>query len=78
MTLQQIIETLLRSRLYRTRVSVENAAGEVTEGLVQELRYDGSRSVAVIADAGVRPHAIPLATIARVQSLRSPRKGAAA
>lgn len=74
MSLQKIIEMLLRSRLYRTGVAVETETGETVEGLVQELRYDGSRSVVVIAakDAARVTARIPLSTITRVNPYRPP------
>lgn len=74
MTLQKIIETLLRSRLYHTGVAIETETGETVEGLVQELRYDGSRSVVVIAAANAARLAarIPLTSITRVQPQNRP------
>ena len=68
MTIQQIIERLLRARLYRTLVSVETDSGETREGLVQEIRYDGSRSFVLVGPAhrGSPGRRIPLARIVSV------------
>ena len=70
MTLQLIIERLLRSRLYRTGVVVELDSGEMSQGFVKDMVYDGSRSIVVVADpktsrSGRR---IELARISRVES----------
>jgi hypothetical protein len=79
LTLQQIIETLLRSRLYRTGVAIETDDGETHEGFVQELRYDGSRSMVLVgAKAGAGGDRIPLAHITRVEPRRPPPKRDAA
>lgn len=77
MSIQQIIERLLRSRLYRTGVSIETDSGQRHEGLVQEVRYDGSRSFVVVED-GLK---IPLSRITRVERVThvpAPRAGAVA
>jgi hypothetical protein len=80
LTLQQIIETLLRSRLYRTGVAIETDDGELHEGFVQELRYDGSRSMVLVGSKapGSRADRIPLAHITRVEPRRPPPRQDAA
>jgi hypothetical protein len=73
MTYQQIIERLLRSRLYRVGVVLELDDGETRRGFVQELRYDGSRSTVVLAEEGERRgRPLPLARITRVEVGSSP------
>ena len=52
MGIQQIIEKLLRSRLYRTGVEIEMDSGETHWGLVKDLQYAGSRSLVVVTEDG--------------------------
>ncbi len=81
MTIQQIIERLLRSRLYKTGVAIETDTGEIYQGRVKEVRYDGSRSFVVVTPAGLtQPATIPLARITRVATVGGspPKAGAAA
>lgn len=76
MTFQQIIERLLRSRLYRVGVVLELDEGETRTGLVnvKELIYDGSRSTVIIADPlqGKGTVTIPLSRISRVEVVSNP------
>jgi hypothetical protein len=68
-TIQQIIERLLRSRLYRTGVLIRTDEGESADLLVHDVRYEGSRSVVVVARRG-SPQArfsIPLSRITAVR-----------
>ena len=74
MTYQQIIERLLRSRLYRIGVILELDDGETRTGYVKELVYDGSNSAVVVAEAGEARTArrLPLSRITRVDVTSSP------
>jgi hypothetical protein len=77
--IQQIIERLLRARLYRTGVEIEMDSGEAHRGLVEEVRYDGSRSVVIVARRGEAAAQLLLAHIVRVGAPgKPPRHGAAA
>ena len=73
-TFQQIIEQLLRSRLYRIGVILELDDGETRTGFVKELVYDGSNSLVVVAEDGEprsgRP--LPLSRITRVDVASNP------
>ena len=75
MNIQQIIERLLRSRLYRTGVEIEMDSGEAHRGLVEDVLYDGSRSFVVVRQRGATPLRLLLAHIARVSAPKSPRSG---
>ena len=79
LTIQQIIESLLRSRLYRTPVTVEMDSGATHCGCVADIRYDGSRSVVLLEDAvaGGEPTSLLLAQVARVEVTAGSRSGAA-
>jgi hypothetical protein len=79
LTIQQIIESLLRSRLYRTAVTVEMDSGATHSGCVAEIRYDGSRSVVLLEDAaaGGEPTPLLLAHVSRVEVPAGTRSGAA-
>ncbi len=74
MTFQQIIERLLRSKLYGTPVILELETGETSSGAVKDLVYDGSRSEVVLDSlAGTRgPRRLRLASIRRVAPARTP------
>jgi len=78
-TIQQIIESLLRSRLYRLPVIVEMDSGAAHSGCVAEIRYDGSRSVVLLEDPGAsgEPTSLLLAQVARVEVPAGSRSGAA-
>lgn len=73
-TFQQIIEQLLRSRLYRIGVILELDDGETRTGFVKDLVYDGSNSLVVVAEDGEprggRP--LPLSRITRVDVASNP------
>ena len=78
MTLQQIMERLLRSRLYRQRVRIETDSGERHEVLVRDLRHEAACSVVVVATDG-RPRAefcIALHRIVAVAGVDRPPPGA--
>lgn len=77
MTLQQIMEQLLRSRLYRTGVVIRTENGEAHDVLVRDVLYEGSRAFAIVA-ARARPRQefrIPLARITGVTGREAPPPG---
>ena len=68
MTIQQILEHLLRSRLYRSRVYIKTDAGVLGDVRVEDVRYAGSQSFVVVSERAT-PEAtfcIPLCRIRRV------------
>jgi hypothetical protein len=73
-TFQQIIERLLRSRLYRVGVILELDDGETRTGFVKELVYDGSNSLVFVTEPGEprtsRP--LPLSRITHVEVTSNP------
>ena len=80
---QAMLQALLRSRLYRVRVAIQLADGQRHEGLVTEIRYDGSRSAVLLATpkGTSTPAALPLRDIVRVEPVSGEpgrRRGAAA
>ena len=66
--IQKIIESLLRSRLYRTGVLIQTDDGDTHDVLVSDVQYEGSRSFALVHAAGRpdHPFSIPLSRIRRV------------
>ena len=68
MTIQQIIEGLLRARLYRLPVVIRTQGGASRGGVVRDVHYDGSRSFVILSD-GDHPESdlsIPLSRITSV------------
>lgn len=68
MTIVQVLEHLLRSRLYRSGVLIRTDAGDVGDAIVHDVRYQGSQSFVVVSLRRT-PEAlfcIPLARIRRV------------
>ena len=71
-----MLQALLRSRLYRTRVAIEVEGGLRHEGRVAEIRHDGSRSAVILAPRGRRPSGglppveLPLSRIRAVRPVR--------
>lgn len=73
MTFQQIIERLLRSRLYRVGVVLELDDGETRRGFVKDLVYDGSNSLVVVSESDPKAgRPLPLARITRVEVASDP------
>ena len=76
MSIQQIIEGLLRSRIFKTTVEIEMDSGATHRGFVREIAYAGSRSTVDVA-LGPRSGAVrlPLAGIVRVRTAKSASDG---
>ena len=68
MTIQKIIERLLRARLYRQEALVRLRSGARHRLRIAELQYDGSRSAVLVhrPDAPRRPWSIPLREVEAV------------
>lgn len=68
MSIQKIIEALLRARLYRLDVLIRTQEGASHDVLVREVRYDGSRSFVVVENPqdGRGAFPIPLHSITGV------------
>jgi hypothetical protein len=76
--IQQIIERLLRARLYSREVVIRTDAGVSHGVLVHEVRYEGSRSFVVVSEKEHRDSVfcIPLTRITHVAPEPEPEPAA--